>query len=143
MILLFSSQIFQKEEEERIYKLRDILWRCTNLDSQLYLDKDEVLWCFVTNIFFIPSYMIKYSKPLIIILFIKRFKNNRLFNVAVFYCSPASLCASFWRNVTSTEISQISSRPIEPEVTDLVGIFKSFLQPPPHYSNKLKSSTVM
>jgi len=40
--LLFSLQVFQREEEDRISKLRDILWRCTNIDSQLCVEWDEV-----------------------------------------------------------------------------------------------------
>ncbi|XP_045171391.2 proline-serine-threonine phosphatase-interacting protein 1-like [Mercenaria mercenaria] len=36
-----GCQIFQRQEEDRIYKLRDILWKCTNIDSQLCIDWDE------------------------------------------------------------------------------------------------------
>ncbi|XP_060594214.1 proline-serine-threonine phosphatase-interacting protein 1-like [Ruditapes philippinarum] len=36
-----GCQLFQQLEEDRIYKLRDILWKCTNIDSQVCVDCDE------------------------------------------------------------------------------------------------------
>lgn len=36
-----SCQVYQRQEEERIFKLRDILWKCTNIDSRLCVEWDE------------------------------------------------------------------------------------------------------
>ncbi|XP_052801391.1 proline-serine-threonine phosphatase-interacting protein 1-like [Mya arenaria] len=36
-----ACKVFQRADEARIFLVRDLLWRCTNLDSQLCVDRDQ------------------------------------------------------------------------------------------------------
>lgn len=109
----FYLQLFQTLDEKRIDHTRDNLWKCTNLESRICVEQDEVcflLLCLSEPNVFVPSLVVirdllfNYTKACLsqYNFFSKQFKIN--WQQYIYFCIIKSLILNFLHIYTSIKL---------------------------------------